>query len=244
MRVRIPPGVPFDSRSIFQRAASVPSCRFHSAAAGLRGNRLRDLLTSHTDCKSSLRHEVERNTFLTGFDLRNSGLRRANALSEIALGEFMPFTSRTNSIPQCNPHINDHRLRVRPPEKLLYGTDLEFGFLKLRFPLVAQCHCFILITHRESKPVIDGEPLAAKAKDLDWRLLCLLLEGLDDQQGIFIQAVNDSPRFPIIRHAQFVATPPTPSITRCSPNWRPATRPACIPSEQAAIATSSFAPKV
>ncbi len=144
--------------------------------------------------------QVESDSRIGSLHLRHTRLAGANELGKASLGQMSGFSPQAKAAGEHQPEFDELGFLLGEPQELIGRTNLPAGgleFLPFR-GFHRSPHVFVVVLQSPSA-VVNNEP---------GRGGCLLVEDLENQYGVALDPVDDSPGVVAIPNPKFVATGP------------------------------------
>ena len=142
--------------------------------------------------------QIESNSRVGSFHLRDTGLARADEFGESSLGQFAGLSAQTQTLGERKPELNEFGFLFGESQELAGRANLPsrgLEFLSLR-AFHRSPHVFVVVPHAALTAFNNGSG----------RRGGFLVEDLEDQDEVRIDSVNDTPRVISIPDPKLVAT--------------------------------------
>src|ERR1700687_1925200 len=128
--------------------------------------------------------QIEGDGGISSLHLGDARLARANELGESGLGQMSGLPAQAQALSQCEPKLDEFGFLFGESQELAGGTDLPACCLE--FPLLCAFHGspHVFVVVPQSAPAIVNHRLGCRG--------CLLVENLQNQNGVVIDPVDDS----------------------------------------------------
>ena len=142
--------------------------------------------------------QIEGDSRISSLHFGDSRLARANELGESGLGQVSGLSAQAQALSQCEPELDEFGFLFgesqEPPGRAnLPARGLEFPLLRAFHGLP---HVFVVMP--QSAPAIANHRLGRRG--------CLLVENLQNQNGVLIYPVGDSPDVVAIPNPKLMET--------------------------------------